>query len=60
MSRRNGTSAPVPERACRFCGCTETRACMTPTGPCAWVPTDDVCTAPACLIKLREEAQSKP
>lgn len=31
-------------RACRFCGCTETTACVSADGPCYWVgPT--VCSA---------------
>lgn len=31
-------------RACRACGCTDLTACVTATGPCAWVD-DDLCTA---------------
>ena len=27
-------------RRCRGCGCTETRACATPGGPCYWVEPD--------------------
>lgn len=32
------------ERACRKCGCTDTRACVTDAGPCHWVE-DDLCSA---------------
>lgn len=36
------------ERICRHCGCTDSRACETITGPCAWIVTYDdntgVCT----------------
>ena len=33
-------------RACRVCGCTETSACTTPSGPCRWAEPD-LCSA--CL-----------
>lgn len=36
-------------RICQLCGCTDDKACDTPTGPCAWWVTYDdntgVCTA---------------
>ncbi len=31
-------------RACRLCGCTDDRACMTEAGPCWWVEAD-LCSA---------------
>src|SRR3954465_4503581 len=35
---------------CRYCHCTEMRACMTLRGPCAWADRlQTVCTAPRCL-----------
>jgi hypothetical protein len=33
-----------PTRKCRICGCTETSACSTPSGPCHWVD-EDLCSA---------------
>ncbi len=30
-------TAPNEGNRCRVCGCTETNACMTPTGPCHWI-----------------------
>lgn len=33
-----------PVRRCRVCGCTETSACMTEEGPCAWAAAD-LCTS---------------
>lgn len=35
-------------RTCRYCGCTERHACLTPNGPCYWISAD-VCSAPACV-----------
>jgi hypothetical protein len=32
------------EVACRICGCTESDACVTRTGACAWAEPD-LCTA---------------
>lgn len=37
----------VAIRQCRFCGCTENRACVTAGVPCYWI-AGDVCSAPAC------------
>ena len=43
-SARTGFSCDDGRR-CRGCGCTETQACMTDNGPCAWVAPDvDYCT----------------
>lgn len=30
-------------KKCRFCGCSDTNACMTPDGPCSWIE-QDVCS----------------
>jgi hypothetical protein len=30
----------MTKRACRVCGCTWDRACLTPSGPCWWVAAD--------------------
>lgn len=38
----SATAAGV--RACRTCGCTDERACMTDDGPCWWVEAD-LCSA---------------
>ena len=40
------------ERACRICGCTESRACMTDAGPCHWVE-GNLCSAPKCAAHAR-------
>lgn len=37
------------EPACRICGCTENRACMTDAGPCSWVEPD-LCSNPSCIV----------
>lgn len=29
-----------PERMCRGCGCTDSRACITDAGPCSWALVD--------------------
>lgn len=44
------TPAPTTgDRLCRVCACTDSQACATPTGPCAWAAKYDdntgVCTA---------------
>lgn len=36
-------------RACRHCGCTQERACITPDGPCWWT-APDVCSSPPCQV----------
>jgi hypothetical protein len=41
---------------CRFCGCTETRACVTDGQPCCWLdPNHTVCSAPACATRYHAE-----
>ena len=35
---------------CRVCGCTNTTACQTPTGPCYWVEAD-LCSACAAAAR---------
>lgn len=40
-------------RACRYCGCTDDRACP---GGCFWV-TGDVCSADACVDQLAAEVR---
>jgi len=48
-SQASTVSAPLAERVCRQCGCTDSRACQTITGPCAWIEIYDdntgICTA---------------
>jgi hypothetical protein len=39
-----GHGPAAGERACRICGCTDERACVTDAGPCFWVEVD-VCSA---------------
>lgn len=41
-------------RACRFCGCTDARACITTKGPCRWVEAD-ICSAPECVDARADE-----
>lgn len=42
-----GMLAPAPAGTCRYCGCTEAKACA---GGCAWVDQDEtVCSTPACV-----------
>ena len=43
-------------RQCRFCGCTEARACATPTGPCGWLD-ETTCDAPVCRVAAIAELQ---
>lgn len=46
------TTAPTPG-TCRFCGCTEDRACRLPTGePCSWFDRmRTICNNPACICQ---------
>jgi len=44
-----GRGANKKERACRRCGCTWSKACMTKLGPCSWVGRLNICSA--CLTK---------
>lgn len=49
------------ERMCRGCGCTDSRACVTPGGPCAWVLLDvaaptGVCSACAAELEWNPAA----
>ena len=43
------------EESCRFCGCTQNRACRMLDGSgCAWLdPNHTVCSAPACAEKYQ-------
>lgn len=51
----HGTMCAIKdERTCRVCGCTETTACATEEGPCAWVQAD-LCSA--CVRIVLEEAK---
>lgn len=51
-------SGTIGDRVCRHCGCTDSRACETITGPCAWIVTYDdntgVCTG--CIAHLAAPA----
>lgn len=44
------------DRACRYCGCTDDRACP---GGCAWV-APDVCSAKACVERAYLECVLTP
>lgn len=37
------------EHVCRICGCTDSRACVTESGPCAWISKSEdgtgICSA---------------
>lgn len=46
---------PTHSSRCKHCGCTETRACDTPEGPCHWV-APEVCSAAACVAKETDAA----
>ena len=56
---------PAKERTCRFCGCTEEKACPPVPGgivggPCTWISASaDVCSAAACVAKLQAEKKGK-
>lgn len=53
---------PDRDRRCRYCGCTDSNACLTGTdgGPCAWVaPGVAVCDTPACLARLAQERDAE-
>lgn len=46
------------ERACRSCGCTDDRACVTEAGPCSWVSAD-LCSACSVLsLSIQSPARS--
>ncbi|MDR3510674.1 MAG: hypothetical protein P4L73_03510 [Caulobacteraceae bacterium] len=52
----------MSDRACRVCGCTWFRACLTEDGPCWWVE-DDLCSAcdrlgPAERLAVRRRRSS--
>jgi hypothetical protein len=51
------------ERACRFCGCTEARACVTldqhADGMACWWLTEDVCSNPVCDAALNEDLANR-
>lgn len=63
--QRTETKADVKPKpksgTCRFCGCTETRACdVGIEGACAWVDKEHtVCSNPKCLRKLNAEKKLK-
>jgi hypothetical protein len=41
---------------CRFCGCTDHKACVTDGQACAWLdPHHTVCSAPVCAGKYRAQ-----
>ena len=44
------------EERCKYCGCTEHRACVTNGQPCAWLdPNHTVCSAPRCATLYHAE-----
>jgi len=43
----------MTERTCRFCGCTQDRACLTNDDACYWI-AQDVCSNPVCDAAMRE------
>lgn len=46
----------VPSGRCRYCKCVETRACMTPLGPCSWADSKEtVCSNPDCMAKAKKD-----
>jgi hypothetical protein len=51
---KENVALPDPIKACRVCGCTDDRACMTTAGPCYWVE-DDLCSA--CSEKVPRKVE---
>lgn len=47
-------------RACRVCGCTDDRACITALGPCHWIGADlcSACPTPTDVHPRRDAAPS--
>lgn len=58
MARELKALGAGADRACRYCGCTQARACETPEGPCHWI-SGEVCSAPTCREK-HERAIAAP
>ena len=48
---------PAPFGVCRYCGCTERRACVDGNGePCRWMDADQtVCSSFSCFERLTED-----
>jgi hypothetical protein len=45
--------------ACKYCGCTEARACETDDGPCSWYDRSvPVCSNPSCASSYEEDMES--
>jgi hypothetical protein len=62
--------ARILEGRCRYCGCTESLACSTDSGPCSWIlapilrsnrytkKRDGVCSNPKCVLAFNRDKKA--